>query len=89
MTAGTPKVVVRIPPSTQNLIQCEVDARNFGRDAKPYTVSDFIRSAVSEKLKHLARGRKNRRERKDREDEMVREADAILDELIKGEAPEN
>jgi hypothetical protein len=58
MTAGTPKIVVRVNAKVQSLIQSEVDARNYGRKGKPYTMSDFIRGSISEKLKHLARGRK-------------------------------
>jgi hypothetical protein len=60
MNTGTPKVVVRVPKKIQDLIQFEVDTRNLGSCRKPYTVSDFIRSAILEKLKHLARGRKFR-----------------------------
>lgn len=64
MSVGNPKVVVRMSPKLQHLVQSEVDARNFGKVGKAYTISDFVRSAVSEKLKHLARGRMFREKKK-------------------------
>jgi hypothetical protein len=75
MSVGSPKIVVRLPGGLREVVDLEVIRRNKGRTGKPYTVSDLIRSAVSEKMKHVARGRKSRRVRGVKEVESELERD--------------
>lgn len=55
MSVGSPKVVVRLSPKLLGTINAEIAMSN--KRGKPYTLSEFVRKAVCEKLKHLARGR--------------------------------
>lgn len=82
MSVGSKKVVVRLGDALLSRIHTEVWQRNITRGGGTYNLSDFIRSAVCEKLKHLARGRKSRTERKFREEKEMADNDEAVDEVI-------
>jgi hypothetical protein len=63
MSKGTPVQTVRISPGTLVLVQDAVARRNANTADEPWTVSDFIRQAVFDKLAHMERSRKRRKKK--------------------------
>lgn len=57
---GNPKITVRATPAFIAEIEAECKAMARGAKAEPLTVTEFVLSAVREKLAHLRRGRKAR-----------------------------
>jgi hypothetical protein len=57
MSLGRPKVVVRFDPQDIESIREAIESRNNFCADSPYTVSDWIRDCVRQKLSHLARAR--------------------------------
>ena len=56
-TAGTSKVVVRIPPDLLEEMQLTIATRNVYTREEPWSVSDFIRVAICEKIAKMRRSR--------------------------------
>ena len=64
MSAGNRIVNVRFDESTYSRVQEEVERRNdVSRDAV-WTVSDYVRSAVLEKIAHSDRGRCRKKDKR-------------------------
>lgn len=58
MSSGSKIVPVRINATLLNAIEDAIAGANVQTFDQPYTVSEWIRKAVAEKLDHLARGRR-------------------------------
>ena len=61
---GNPKITVRATPAVIAEIQAECDATAKARKRGPTTVTEFVLAAIAEKLAHLNRSRKARREKR-------------------------
>ncbi len=61
MARGSPIIPLRVPPDVLQEWQAALASRNAVSAEPPQTLSEFIRAAVADKLKHLARGRQQRR----------------------------
>ena len=64
MSAGTPKVVVRIDGGLMEDIEIQIAQRNWFSREEAWTVSDFIRIACREKLEKMRRSRNRKRKPK-------------------------
>jgi len=60
MAKGTPVVPVRISDAKMLEVEAAIRGRNNYAFDTPWTVSDFIRKAIDEKLAHMARSRRSR-----------------------------
>ena len=60
MSMGTPIVTLRVTEDMQERIEEALASRNARTSDTPWTVSDFIRHAVEERLDHIRRGRRPR-----------------------------
>lgn len=60
MSLGNPKVIVRFEQGLLDLIERTIEDRNGRTKREPWTLSDFIRDAVREKLDHMRRARRRR-----------------------------
>jgi Arc/MetJ-type ribon-helix-helix transcriptional regulator len=63
-SAGTPVLPVRLHNDVKSEIERAVRRRNFHSWEEKWTVSDFIRIAIREKLAKMERCRKQRKRRK-------------------------
>jgi len=61
MSRGTPVVPVRVDQETMALVMETIQRRNFWTQCEPWSVSDFIRIALREKIAKMARCRRPRR----------------------------
>jgi hypothetical protein len=61
MSAGNKIIPVRVSDVMDQEIHLAIQSRNSHSKGEVWTVSDFIRAAVEDKLLHLMRGRKKRR----------------------------
>lgn len=62
MSKGNPKVVVRLPFSLMQQVRDAVEKRNAGHvSTQHWDVSEYVRVAISDKLKHDERSRRRRR----------------------------
>jgi hypothetical protein len=67
MSVGSPMVAVRFNPKLLTLMMARIEEANRNRQGAPWTRSDFILTAVREKLSKMERsrkagGRRNKRE---------------------------
>lgn len=60
MTAGNPKIVVRIPPDLKRQMLEAIKSRNHRTREEPWELSDFVRIAIRDKLHHIQRSRRRR-----------------------------
>jgi ABC-type proline/glycine betaine transport system ATPase subunit len=75
MSAGTPNRVVRIPEQEWIAADWVRSHRNLHSNGEPWTMSDFIRIALREKIKKMARSR-TRSPRASRRSELQEEIKA-------------
>lgn len=61
MSAGSRIVPVRIPEDLELAILDCIAGRNLRSPNEPWTMSEFIRQAITEKLCHMERSRSRRR----------------------------
>jgi len=64
MSKGRPIVPVRFGEGTLSSMKRIVEQRNARTRNEPWTMSDFIRVAVEEKIAHMERSRRGRNGRK-------------------------
>jgi hypothetical protein len=57
MSRGTRVVPVRLPEDLMVMVQITIELRNQNSPEAPWTLSDFIRIALSEKIRKMARSR--------------------------------
>lgn len=65
MSKGNPIIPVRLTPELIAEIEAAIERANDSTaraDKEPYTVSEWIRSAIREKLAHGARGRSRKQQ---------------------------
>jgi len=60
MAKGTPVVPVRISDEVMLRVEQAIRSRNARAFDEPWTVSDFIRKAIKDKLDHMERSRRSR-----------------------------
>lgn len=72
MSKGSKIVPVRLPAALLELVEIELLTRSTGPKGRPLTLSEWVRSAITEKLKHAKRSRKQRFT-----DEITAEYDAM------------
>lgn len=60
MTAGNPRIVVRIPPALKREMLEAIKSRNHRTREEPWELSDFVRIAIRDKLHHIQRSRRRR-----------------------------
>lgn len=58
MSRGSRIVKVRVPENLLAWIEETIAGRNQRTRKEPWTMSDFLREAVAEKLKHMSRSRR-------------------------------
>ena len=61
MSKGTPRVVIRLADQVVQEIELAIARRNLWSREVPWTLSDFLRVAIAEKLQKMARCRRPRR----------------------------
>jgi hypothetical protein len=61
MAKGSPLVVLRLSPALLSALKEEVRAANETREGDLWTVSSWCRQAVSDKLRHADRSRRDKR----------------------------
>lgn len=74
MAKGTPVVPVRISDEMMMEVEEAIRSRNAVAFDAPWTVSDFIRKAIREKLSHMERSRRSRVRRPEWAEETLIEA---------------
>lgn len=60
MSKGTPKHFVRFSDELLKLVWETIHRRNEWSDQEPWTLSDFLRVAINEKIAKMARSRRRR-----------------------------
>jgi Arc/MetJ-type ribon-helix-helix transcriptional regulator len=58
MSLGTPRYTFRIPDELYTRMQSQIASRNLWTRKEPWTDSDFVRTAIEEKLLKMARSRR-------------------------------
>lgn len=58
---GSPRVTIRLEPLLLHEIKLAMESANHSRREAPYTISDWIKACVIDRLKHLERAKKCRR----------------------------
>ncbi len=58
MSKGTDKIVVRLRPALRAMIDAYLYERLKNPLVEPWTLSDFIRIAIADKMSHIMRSRK-------------------------------
>lgn len=60
MSKGSKIVPVRLPAQLLELVEIELLTRSTGPKGRHLTISKWVRSAITEKLKHAERSRRKR-----------------------------
>lgn len=63
MSRGSPRFSIRFPGNLVEEIDQAIDSANLRRARRPYDWTAWVRQAVAEKLRSLARGRASSRRR--------------------------
>lgn len=58
MSIGNPKIIVRLEQDLIDLIEQTMERRNKYTSRGPWTLSDFVRQAIREKIDHMRRARR-------------------------------
>lgn len=64
MSKGAPRFSIRFPGNLVEEIDQAIDSANLRRAARPYDWTAWVRQAVREKLRSLARGRASSQRRR-------------------------
>jgi hypothetical protein len=78
MSKGSKIIQVRFPPSLFNKVLEAVDSANKNRKGEPYTMSDWIRKCVAEKLNHLLRSKRKGKRKNDEDNLMVLDLPGVV-----------
>ena len=60
MSKGSRIVPIRIPAELESRILIAIDVRNKHSSEEPFSMSEWIRKAIMEKLDHLERSKKKK-----------------------------
>lgn len=61
MSKGNKVVSFRVPPDLEERIEYAIYRRNKVTFNMPWTLADFVKQAIIEKLNHMARSRKTKK----------------------------
>lgn len=61
MSAGTPVRAIRLSATLMAEIEITIARRNLWSREEPWNLSEFVRIAVTEKMKHMERSRQKRK----------------------------
>lgn len=64
MSLGNPKILVRLPTEELDALRESIESANAHRSGEPWTMSEFVRVAIREKLAKMERSRTNGGKRK-------------------------
>jgi len=69
---GNPIVKTRVTTDLEREVEITINRRNLHSDNEPWDVSEFIRSAIREKIAHMERSRNKGRKRTDKKETRAR-----------------
>ena len=79
---GNPVVKTRVTTELEREVEVTINRRNLHSDNEPWDVSEFIRSAIREKIAHMERSRNKGRKRTDKKEKTARTQQTVKQDAL-------